>query len=375
MQDRNVQWPNRYQLTKVPGTDDIYDLTPAPGTITAEGTMINKATMLQDLTCDVLGLPHTAVPNDAFFRLALPPGKYSVKVTVLSPGGIPLPGIAITGITTLTGDSVITGSDGTALGLSDTQNTTLTATNKFIDINGNVSLSVSLEPETINYVTLQFSRISGTSTTISSSQVIQFSPDVSDFDCSAIGGGQNGENGSYGPLAGTSGAYYAQGGKGGDAGAIVNMQGIQNDGKEIEVQIGAAGGNTTVGDFITTTSAVGARGGTGAYCRSDNSRYNVDGLNGEDSASFLHPPTTVGGAGGGGAARTRINSASNSAKRGLGGQPGGGNGGDDSNGNNGSYPGSGGGGGYGNITDSMASPTSGGVGSPGLVGFVWRYAS
>lgn len=69
MTDRNVQFPNRYQLTKVPGTDDIYDLTPAPGTITAEGTMINKATLLSDETAELLGLPNTAVPDDAWSKI------------------------------------------------------------------------------------------------------------------------------------------------------------------------------------------------------------------------------------------------------------------------------------------------------------------
>lgn len=68
MQDRNVQWPNRYQLTKVPGTDDIYDLTPAPGTITAEGTMINKASLLTDETAQAYGFTEEeladVVPDD-----------------------------------------------------------------------------------------------------------------------------------------------------------------------------------------------------------------------------------------------------------------------------------------------------------------------
>lgn len=70
MTDRNVQWPNRYQLTKVPGTDDIYDLTPAPGTITAEGTMINKASLLTDETAQAFGFPAEqladVVPDDVF---------------------------------------------------------------------------------------------------------------------------------------------------------------------------------------------------------------------------------------------------------------------------------------------------------------------
>lgn len=73
MTDRNVQFPNRYQLTKVPGTDDIYDLTPAPGTITEEGTMINKASLLTDETAQAYGFPAEqladVVPDDVLKML------------------------------------------------------------------------------------------------------------------------------------------------------------------------------------------------------------------------------------------------------------------------------------------------------------------
>ena len=65
MTNRNVQFPNRYQLSKVEGTDDIYDLIPAPGTVTDEGTLINKATLLQDATAALYGLGTDAVPDDA----------------------------------------------------------------------------------------------------------------------------------------------------------------------------------------------------------------------------------------------------------------------------------------------------------------------
>lgn len=69
MIDRNVQFPNRFQLTKVEGTDDIYDLTPAPGTVEAEGDLINKATLLKDSTAEMYGLDDTAVPDDVFAAL------------------------------------------------------------------------------------------------------------------------------------------------------------------------------------------------------------------------------------------------------------------------------------------------------------------
>lgn len=50
MEDRSVQFPNRYRFIKVAGTDDIYELIPAPGEISEEGTFINKGTLLTDET-------------------------------------------------------------------------------------------------------------------------------------------------------------------------------------------------------------------------------------------------------------------------------------------------------------------------------------
>ena len=63
MTDRNVQYPKRYQMVPVQGTTDIVDLTPAPGEIYDEGTMINKATLLKDTTAALFGLGTDAVPD------------------------------------------------------------------------------------------------------------------------------------------------------------------------------------------------------------------------------------------------------------------------------------------------------------------------
>ena len=71
MKDRNVQYPQRYQLVKVEGTDDIYDLIPAPGEVSEAGTLINKATLLKDATAALYGLTD-AVPDDVLAIL----GKY-----------------------------------------------------------------------------------------------------------------------------------------------------------------------------------------------------------------------------------------------------------------------------------------------------------
>lgn len=61
MIDRSVQYPNRYQLTKV--SDGVYDLIPAPGTITQEGTPISKATMFDD---NNVARYNVEEPDDAF---------------------------------------------------------------------------------------------------------------------------------------------------------------------------------------------------------------------------------------------------------------------------------------------------------------------
>ena len=64
MYDRNVEFPNRYQLVKVPGTDDIYDVIPAPGRVDNDGTFINKSSLLTDATAALYGMGADAVPDD-----------------------------------------------------------------------------------------------------------------------------------------------------------------------------------------------------------------------------------------------------------------------------------------------------------------------
>lgn len=54
---------------KVEGTDDIYDLTPAPGTVTEEGTFLNVKNLLKDTTAALLGGDATMVPDEALVAL------------------------------------------------------------------------------------------------------------------------------------------------------------------------------------------------------------------------------------------------------------------------------------------------------------------
>lgn len=65
MYDRSVEFPNRYRMTAVPGTSDKFDLIPAPGEVTNEGTAVNKAALLSDETAGLFGLGADAVVDDA----------------------------------------------------------------------------------------------------------------------------------------------------------------------------------------------------------------------------------------------------------------------------------------------------------------------
>lgn len=68
MQDRLPTHAGRVQLVPVSGEQNKYDLTMADEP-TIEGSAYNKANVLPDDVCSILGLPTTAEPKDAFLRL------------------------------------------------------------------------------------------------------------------------------------------------------------------------------------------------------------------------------------------------------------------------------------------------------------------
>ena len=46
IKDRVDQYPRRYQLVPVDGQTDTYDFVPVPGTITDEGTAVNRTLLM-----------------------------------------------------------------------------------------------------------------------------------------------------------------------------------------------------------------------------------------------------------------------------------------------------------------------------------------
>ena len=394
MQDRVSLYPGRVKLEPVAGQANLYDLTRADQP-TQEGTPLNKASLLTDGVCEILGLDHNATPNDAFLAICLPSGKYAVSVTVKSPGGRPIPNVTLSGLLTAAGDPVVTGTDGVGLGFATTSPVTVTADiSAFLDLTGTASVTVTPTAGVVNKAEITCTRASSAQTTISTSKTVRFSPDVSEYDFSAIGGGHNGGKASISHIPGKS-TYgqvgIAYGGNGGDAGGVINQANVAVPSDlTLNVIVGAAnGGKSSVNGIETGTGVTGGTGGHLAQYGS-NPLEATPGL--DQDISFLYPPTSVGGSGGGGKSCYQVDDVvryvneSTAHIAAAGGSPGGGAGGSRGGDNNYGKPatkyGGGGGGAFAwgdheYPQQSLRSdvPNSGGAGKQGVVGFMWRYKS
>lgn len=346
--------------------------------LTAKGTIIDST------TAQVLQITEGSNVDDALLKLAMPEGKYALQITLLSPGGRPIPNIAITGITTITGGAVSTDANGKAFGFATSNPATITANlSNFLDLTGSISQSFSLTSGIVNQGVMTATRSSETQKLITSSGSFHFSPDVSEYDWSAIGGGHNGGNGQ-GDSNGENveDTEWARGGKGGNAGGIANQANVAVPSDRILNVIvgGSNGGKSSVNG---TQTGNGASGGRGAYSyhRYDSGQSvddNTESTAGNaTTSSFLYPPTSVGGAGGGGG--TYAYGSAKSLKGSIGGSPGGGAGGSENtwhelNGQDGQLYGSGGGGATG-VATSHAQDYTPGSGKQGVVGVMWRFKS
>lgn len=70
IKDRQVQYPNRFRLAAVSGQENVYDITPVPGTVTQAGTALNKANLLSDATAALLGLSGDSTVDGALALIA-----------------------------------------------------------------------------------------------------------------------------------------------------------------------------------------------------------------------------------------------------------------------------------------------------------------
>ena len=186
MQDRVPLYPGRVTLTPVAGQANTFDMARADQP-TQEGTPLNKATLLKDVTASILGLPNTAVPDDAFLALTIGVGTYGFRVKVQLSDGTPVEGATVSGITALTGSTLVSGADGIVLGKSTSKTVTISCTSPYIDQAAPSSQSVTATG-TITDVTLTLTSIIRM-ITVTSSKTAKVSPMAKTMDVTAVGGG------------------------------------------------------------------------------------------------------------------------------------------------------------------------------------------
>lgn len=354
--------------------------------LTAKGTIIDAT------TAQVLQIAAGSNVDDALLKLAMPEGKYALQITLLSPGNRPIPNVAITGITTITGGAISTDANGKAFGFATSNPVTVTADlSTFLDLTGSISQSFSLTSGIVNQGVMTATRASSAQKLLTSSGSFHFSPDVAEYDWSAIGGGYNGANGAYGKVPIDPYPYYkwtAYGGNGGNAGGVINTPNVLYNNEAIPVVVGGANGGKSSVNGVQTGN--GVSGGLGGYVSIGSADKRVASAGVNQNVSFLYPPTNVGGSGGGGKARTQdgdyvTDNETDMYKAAPGGSPGGGAGGcmtgmgdDNYYGQPATKYGAGGGGGFSWIYKSGMRgdiPKAGGAGKQGVVGFMWRFKS
>lgn len=368
MQDRVPLYPGRVMLTPVSGQANTYDMTRADQP-TQEGTPLNKATLLKDYTANLLGLPNTAVPDDALLALLIGVGTYGYRVKIQLADGTSVEGATVSGIEALTGSTLVSGADGIVLGKSTSRTVTIGCTSPCIDQAAPASQSVTAIG-TITDVTLTLTSITGT-ITVTSSKTTKVSSMAKTMDITAVGGGGGG-----GGKNTKSGISIAGGGGGGGYVAtkllvpitplqeltlIIGSGGAAGD----YAKTGGDGGRTTIKsagtDLLTASGGFGGVAGqaqnTGGVGNGNGGYTNTS--DGEDGVGYIFDDASLGlagGGGGGGGTRAGNTGA-------VGGNPYGGDGalgstntvnGEDATAGKG--PGGGGGGGYYNMDNAAGAP-------------------
>ena len=157
------------------------------------GDPLTKVTLLKDSTAALLGLPKTAVPDDAFVALVLGQGVYGYRVKVQLADGTPVEGATVSGIQPLTGSTLVTGADGTVLGKSTSASVTIGCTSPYIDQKAPAAQTVT-KTGTITNVTLTLENVTDM-LTILSSKTVKISSMAKTLDVTAVGGGGGGGSG------------------------------------------------------------------------------------------------------------------------------------------------------------------------------------
>lgn len=302
MQDRVSLYPGRVKLEPVAGQANTYDLTRADQP-TQEGTPLSKATLLKDVTASILGLPNTAVPDDAFLALIIGVGTYGYRVKVQLSDGTPVEGATVSGIDALPGSQLVSDKDGIILGKSANETVTIECTSPYIDQKAPAKQIVT-SAGTVTDIAVTLIDDASVKKIMSSAE-FRVSPKAKTVDATAVGGGGGGGSGTI--------RYKRNyGGAGGGGGYASTSRAIPVSFNSIKISIGAGGksgiltgndkpgGNGSQGGISTISlgeivvSANGGGGGEGAKIDPPNVAQGGDGNGkGGQGAWDTEPPNTA----------------------------------------------------------------------------------
>ena len=368
---------------------------------TQEGTPLNKATLLSDSTAEILGFGADDDPtvNDAFLAVMVNGGEFClVTVHVYETGTTtPIPGVLITGLTSLSGGEVYADENGRAIAKSESSTATVRVSPYYVDLTSS-AVTVQTPIGTIIDLNIYATRVSNTSTkevTVTSTQTFMFTDRVASVDVHVVGGGNGGDRGSASYNGGghyTMGASHGNGGRaggqsyktgikptanykyiatiglGGD-GLSQTTENTSDDHYAISYKSGNKGGNSSFMG-VSANGGSGESGGTGYWYYYDSDPDETDeggGTSGTSSTVGKYGTGSVVAGGGGGGAGGTNGYAGGTPYGGKGGKAG-------AAGSNATgYGGGGGGGGVVNTAFSSATAYASGDGGDGVVFFRWRY--
>lgn len=254
MQDRVPLYPGRVTLTPVDGLTNTYDMVRADEP-TQEGTPLNKATFLKDSTASLLGLPNSAVPDDALKILAVGVGYYGFRIKVLLSNGEPAEGVKIEGIMSLSGSDIYTDYNGVAVGKSTESSVTISLISPFLD-QKNPEPTVVESTGTITDTTISLLEQTDI-IEITESKTAKCSQAITSADITAVGGGGGGGGGSSDA---NNSSTRSNCGGGGGGGYVTTSLGISTLLlSELIIIIGAGG---SAGGTINKLGQPGTDGGT-----------------------------------------------------------------------------------------------------------------
>ena len=267
-----------------------------------------KDETLSAQVASVLGLRDNYKPDDAFLGLYFGAGTYRYRVKVLFEDGTPIRGCTISGISAITGQTLVTNEKGIVIGKSTSSQVTIRVSIPYEDLE-------KVDSQTIvsnGIITDVIFSVSGKGIIqITSSKTLTISSFAKTVDVTAVGGGA-GRN----AMRVYNGNPY--GGSRGGARKIVTSLNVSVGLIKIMIGAQASGGinsnsNYTGGTGRTTVVNIGeniitavggdsSRGGSGGYRYGEGGNsgyYHTNGVAGKDSTEYIFNDSSLGLAGGG----------------------------------------------------------------------------